>query len=63
VRLDEQIGESRVAIVVPNPLAFGFARMYEQRAARARVRSRVFYSRADGLAWLAEPVTPEAGGV
>jgi hypothetical protein len=59
VRLDERIGESRVAIVVPNSLTFGFARMYEQRAARARLRSRVFYSRAEALAWLAEAVVPE----
>jgi hypothetical protein len=53
VRLDNEIGASRVAIVVPNALTFGFARMYELRASRAQVRSRVFYSRADALAWLA----------
>jgi hypothetical protein len=53
VRLDEQIGSSRAAIVVPDSLTFGFARMYEHHAEAAQVRSKVFYSRSDALAWLA----------
>ena len=52
VRLDDQIGPSRVAIVVPDPLTFGFARMYELYAEPAQVRSRVFYSRNEALEWL-----------
>ncbi len=52
IRLDEQIGSSRVAIVVPEPLTFGFARMYELYAESAQMRSRVFYARSDALAWL-----------
>jgi hypothetical protein len=52
IRLDEQIGPSRVAIVVPNSLTFGFARMYEQSADAAQVRSKVFYSRSEAIAWL-----------
>jgi hypothetical protein len=54
VRLDDEIGSSRVAIVVPDPLTFGFARMYELQAADAQVRSRVFYGRSDALTWLQE---------
>ena len=53
VRLDERIGPSRAAILVPNPLTFGFARMYEHQAEAAQVRSRVFYSRSEALTWLA----------
>lgn len=52
IRLNEWIGASTVAIVVPTPLAFGFARMYELHAAPAQVQSRVFYSRSDALTWL-----------
>jgi hypothetical protein len=51
---DQQIGASRVAIVVPDPLTFGFARMYELHAEPAQVRSKVFYSRSDALTWLEE---------
>jgi hypothetical protein len=52
LRLDDQIGASKVAIVVPNPLTYGFARMYELQAEAAQVRSSVFYSLSDALAWL-----------
>jgi hypothetical protein len=52
IRLDAQIGPSRAAIVVPDPLTFGFARMYEQEAEAAQVRSKVFYSRSEALDWL-----------
>ena len=39
-------------IVVPTPLAFGYARMYELHAAETQIHSRVVYTRTDGLAWL-----------
>ena len=55
MRLDERIGTSRVAILVPNPLTFGYARMYELHAAETQLHSRVFYSRDDALKWLAKP--------
>jgi hypothetical protein len=52
VKRDEQIGPSRIAIVVANPLMFGFARMYELHAEESQVRSKVFYSHSDALSWL-----------
>jgi hypothetical protein len=52
LKLDDEIGASTVAIVVPNPLTYGFARMYELQAEAAQVRSRVFYALTDALAWL-----------
>jgi hypothetical protein len=55
IRLDERIGTSRVAILVPNPLTFGYARMYELHAAETQLHSRVFYSRDEALNWLAKP--------
>ena len=55
IKLDERIGTSRVAILVPNPLTFGYARMYELHAAETQLHSRVFYSRDDALKWLAKP--------
>jgi hypothetical protein len=53
VKRDEQIGPSRFAIVVSNPLMFGFARMYELHADGSQLRSKVFYSDGDALRWLA----------
>ena len=55
IKLDDRIGTSRVAILVPNPLTFGYARMYELHAAETQLHSRVFYSRDDALKWLAKP--------
>jgi hypothetical protein len=52
VGLNGQIGASKIAIVVPNALAFGWARMYELSAQAAQAESNVFYSRSDALAWL-----------
>lgn len=52
VGLNGQIGASKIAIVVPSPLAFGWARMYELSAEAAQAESNVFYSRSDALAWL-----------
>jgi hypothetical protein len=64
LRLDERLGATKVAIVVPTPLTFGYARMYELHAADAQVRSRVFYVRADAVTWLGTyddpPGQPEA---
>jgi hypothetical protein len=60
VRLDDRIGAAKVAILVPNALVFGFARMYELAAESAQVRSRVFYSREDALAWLREQLAGRA---
>jgi hypothetical protein len=61
IRLDERIGTSRVAILVPNPLTFGYARMYELHAAETQLHSRVFYSRDDALMWLAKPTVVAEG--
>jgi hypothetical protein len=52
VGLSDQLGPSKVAIVVPTPLTFGYARMYEHHAADTQLDSRVFYSRREALAWL-----------
>lgn len=52
VELDELLGPCHVAIVVPNALAFGYARMYELHAAETQIHSHVFYSRAEGERWL-----------
>lgn len=60
LRLDERLGPCRVAIVVPNPLGFGFARMYETYATPTRIRSHVFYSREEGLVWLENEETEHA---
>jgi hypothetical protein len=49
---DRLIGPSRVAIVVPDSLTFGYARMYELYADDAQLCSRVFYSRAEAVSWL-----------
>ena len=49
----EEFGDSKVAIVIPTPLAFGYSRMWESYVAgRTRIESHVFYSRAEGLEWL-----------
>ncbi len=61
IGLDERIGASKVAIVVPNALAFGWARMYQLSTTNTQVESRVFYSRSEGLAWL-ESLRPPLGG-
>lgn len=61
IKLDERIGTSRVAILVPNPLTFGYARMYELHAAETQLHSRVFYSRDDALKWLAKPTVAAEG--
>ncbi len=52
VELAGRLGRSKVAIVVPTPLTFGYARMYEHYAAETELESRVFYSRRDAVAWL-----------
>jgi hypothetical protein len=62
ILLNERIGPSKVAIVVPTPLAFGFARMYELHAEPAEVTSKVFYSRSEALEWLESEREPEPVG-
>ena len=52
INLEEELGPCKLAIVVPTPLAFGYARMYELHTAETQVHSRVVYTRKDGLAWL-----------
>ena len=53
IALSEQIGPSKLAIIVPSPASFGFARMWDFFLGnRTEMESRVFYSQADGLAWL-----------
>ncbi len=52
IRLEEKLGPCKLAIVVPTPLAFGYARMYELHTAETQIHSRVMYNRNDGLAWL-----------
>ena len=51
-QLDETLGPCHVAIVVPSPLAFGFARMYELHAAETQIHSRVFYKRDEAVQWI-----------
>ena len=52
INLEEELGPCKLAIVVPTPLAFGYARMYELHTAETQIHSRVVYTRIDGLAWL-----------
>ena len=52
IKLEERLGQCKLAIVVPTALAFGYARMYELHAAETQVHSRVVYTRDEGLAWL-----------
>ena len=52
INLEEELGPCKLAIVVPTPLAFGYARMYELHTAETQIHSRVVYTRTDGLAWL-----------
>lgn len=52
VSLAERLGPTTVAIVVPTPLTFGYARMYEHHASETQLDTRVFYSRRDALEWL-----------
>ena len=53
IALSEQIGPSKLAIIVAGPASFGFARMWEFFLGdRAAIESRVFYSRADAVEWL-----------
>ncbi len=51
-QLDDRIGASRVAIVVPSSLAYGYARMYQAHTTETQVDSQVFYTRTEALAWL-----------
>ena len=50
--LGERIGPSRVAVVVPNSLTFGFVRMGESQANLPELTVRLFYSLAEAADWL-----------
>ena len=52
-RLDEQHGFGPFAVVVPNPFAFGLARM-GQTLVTTDVLGRIFYSRDDAVEWLGQ---------
>ena len=52
-RLDEQHRFGPFAVVVPNPFAFGMARM-AQTLVRTDVLGRIFYSREAAIEWLGE---------
>ena len=53
IQFSDQIGPSKAAIIVPSPVTFGYARMWQAYVDdRTAMESRVFYSRADGLEWL-----------
>src|SRR5687767_3598615 len=54
IRVDERLGNSRVAILVSNTLAFGLVRMFELLAGDAKVEVTAFYDRDDAQAWLAQ---------
>jgi hypothetical protein len=53
IRVDERLGSSRVAIVVPSTFAFGLVRMFELLAGEAKVEVKPFYDLDDAVAWLA----------
>jgi hypothetical protein len=56
-QLLDRAGESPIAIVVAHPATFGLVRMAEAHAGPpAPHRQRIFYSRAEALAWLRDPV-------
>jgi hypothetical protein len=52
--LASRLGDSRVAVVVPNALTYGLGRMAQARQ-ETHVDMRLFYSRADALAFLKRP--------
>jgi hypothetical protein len=53
MRKDSQLkNPTRSAIVAPNVLQFGFARMYQTVQANPQLEVQVFRSRADAIAWL-----------
>jgi len=53
-RFSDRLGPSRIAIVAPDTLTFGFARMTESLANPERMRVSVFYSREEAISWLRE---------
>ena len=48
---------SRIAIVAPETVSYGFARMVQARADAAVRRTRVFWARDDALRWLTDTQT------
>ena len=48
----DRVGQSRIAIVVSQPFAFGLARMAEAYAGQPAPNQRIFYSRDEAISWL-----------
>jgi hypothetical protein len=56
-RFLDHVGESAIAVVVAHPAAFGLVRMAEAHAGPPPPSlQRIFYSRAEALAWLRDPI-------
>jgi hypothetical protein len=55
--LDRQLGDSKLAVVVPDTLAFGLGRMSQARI-ETRLELQLFYNRDDAARWLREPKRP-----
>jgi hypothetical protein len=51
--LDEALGHAKLAVVVPDTVAFGLGRMSQARI-DTRLRVRFFYDRNEAAAWLRE---------
>jgi hypothetical protein len=60
---DDLIGASVVAVVASDSLTFGLARMWEAFTATSQLRSRIFYSRDEALAWLRDPASYEGDAI
>ena len=53
IKRDERIGPSKAAIIVPSPVTYGYARMWQSYVdSQAEIESKIFYTRAEGLEWL-----------
>ena len=53
IELNDKIGASRTAIIVPSPVTFGLARMSQAFGESAEIEAAVFYSRSEAVEWLA----------
>lgn len=53
-QLDDRLGDSSVAIVVPDAFTFDLARMSVPLEDEVRLRVHIFVNREDALAWLWE---------
>jgi hypothetical protein len=55
-RFLDHVGESAIAIVVAHPAAFGLVRMAEAYAGPPEPKVGIFYSPAEAISWLRNPV-------